>query len=157
MPTLKKKAAPKTIKPAKQTVKLEDLYSIQEIKTWHIDKVPVGSVIFGTIRGEYFQGRLQKVGNEFFICQDIKDGDACKNKFGFLYSYSIRNGSQNSLIQEEVVITNVILDPEFKYPNPPKPLKIDGNIVVFKKGYVVVGCTEIENDIVRKIYEQLID
>lgn len=43
-----------------------------------------------------------------------------------------------------------------KTVKPELPIRIGGHDVVFNRGGIKVGCTEIPNDVVRKVYERLI-
>lgn len=68
-----------------------------------------GSFFSCEINGIYTDGRIQWERGEYFLCQNIKEGNSCEDKFGYPYSWSVGPGRQNDIKRNNV--TNFSLDP----------------------------------------------
>lgn len=115
-------------------------------------KIPNGTWIKGKLNDKTFIGRIntKQLKDVAFICQNIKSGRDCTNKFGFRYSRSITK--DQSGIEEWKL--------EF-LPEMPKRYiqekfyKLGDYDVIFYKGYIRVGCKKIYNKSVREITANL--
>lgn len=47
-------------------------------------------------------GRIRVEDKRVFLCQDKKSGVSCKNRLGYKYSWEVRDGSEEELINEHV-------------------------------------------------------
>lgn len=99
-----------------------------------------GQSFTAKIEGVPVRGKIQKEGDCFYLCQDIKDGLDCANKLGFKYSWAIHNGKKYHLQLSSV--TNLKLG---KVPIYPKYRgKFAGyGIKEASKGVFVFGCGDV--------------
>lgn len=54
------------------------------------------------IMGVKVEGHIRVEGENAYLCQDKKDGDRCKDKLGYKYSWNVLKGSENDLKRTEV-------------------------------------------------------
>lgn len=58
----------------------------------------IGQEISCIIRGESIKSaKIQKERNKFYICQNLKNGDGCSDKFDYCYSWGVLSGSETDL------------------------------------------------------------
>lgn len=60
-------------------------------------------------------------------------------------------------ISGEIITPGEFYDRLCRTVKPEPPIRIGGHEVRFRKGSIKVGCTEVPNDIVRKVAERLVD
>lgn len=119
--------------------------------------VPVGTRFQGYIEENPVEGRIQKEDGRIFLCQNIKDGAEVENTLGHKHSWSIGDGSEDRMMRNDVVITYLFLDPDFKAPVAWEDKYVAGYKPVFLEGSVKFGCQEVSNDVIRKVASMLID
>lgn len=125
------------------------------IPNW--DLVPVGTKFKGYIESVYVEGRIQIVDGEILLCQDKKNGKGAEDQLGFKYAWTIDDGDAKKIRENNVIITDLELDPHF-IPRPIwKGSKVAGYTPKFHKGIVKFGCQEVSNDTIRKIAAMLMD
>lgn len=128
-----------------------NLFKTVLIPDWN--NIPVGTKFKAKIEGVECEGRIQKQDGRIYLCQNTKDGHGCDDKLGFNYSWYIGNGSSINLIEGEVEIISLELDPSFK--SPPS-VKIEEEYVIFTKGKIHLGFHTISNEQVLEIVKHLI-
>lgn len=105
-------------------------------------------------------GVVQKQDENFYLCQNVKDGSPCREKFGYAYSWTIDKGRPRDLALDSVRVTDLKL-----FKNPPKGVqriptkkqlqkmedeawiknpRIGGYNVRYTSKGVKFGCTEVE-------------
>ena len=119
--------------------------------------VPTGTRFQGYITGKPVEGRIQRGNGGIYLCQNIKDGSDVYDRLGYKHSWSIGDGSEARMKGNDVVITSLILDPDFKTPLVWEDKDVAGYRPVFLEGSVKFGCQEVSNDVIRKIASMLID
>lgn len=78
-----------------------------------LNKSLVGKRFTCSIEGDFVEGKLQEEVNEYYLCQNLKDGQRCINKLGYNYSWAI--GKEEILPENKYQIINLTfkqLDPE---------------------------------------------
>lgn len=128
-----------------------NLFKTVLIPDW--DNVPVGTKFKAKIQGVKCEGRIQKEDDTIFLCQNVKNGNECYNKLGFDYSWTIGDGSSVNLVEDEVKIISLELDPSFVAP---PIVKVGEYQVIFEKGEIILGCHTISNEEVIEIVKHLI-
>lgn len=128
-----------------------NLFKTVLIPDW--DNVPVGTKFKAKIQGVECEGRIQKEDGCIYLCQNKADGGTCYDKLGFDYSWTIKDGSLTALLNEEVEIISLELDPSFEAPSI---IKVGDYLVTFKKGKIRVGCETISNEQVVEVVKHLI-
>ena len=149
-PIAKKAPAKKPVKRVAK--KAAPLFKIIRVPDW--SRILVGSKFTGTIWGKGIAGRIQKEEETIYLCTNNENagGSQCDDMMGFKYSYCLGQGTKEEMAGEGVEILTITLDPTFK----PAPT-IAGRAVIFKKGYIEVGCTTVSNKQVREIVKLLQD
>lgn len=128
-----------------------NLFKTVLIPNW--DNVPVGTKFKAKIQGVECEGRIQKEDGCIYLCQNKADGGICDDELGFDYSWSIKDGSLEALLNEEVEIISLELDPSFVV----SPALITGEYrVIFEKGKIHLGFHTISNEQVIEIVKRLI-
>jgi hypothetical protein len=61
-----------------------------------------GTIIRCSIRGQLIEGKIQKQGPDYFICQNVISGADCEDKLGYLYSWCVVGGDIISTKNYEV-------------------------------------------------------
>lgn len=117
-------------------------------------KVKSGDYFTAIISGQKSIGKIQKKGDKIYLCQDNRDGENCDNKFGFRYSWTIGNGTNHIEFEFENLKTSKTKPTGYKEP---KYIMIGEYEVTIKKGYIMVGCTHVNNDLIRSIVKKLKD
>ena len=139
-----------------QTVKVTVTKEIEGIiPDW--DKIPVGTKFTGYIENVYVEGRIQKENSDIFLCQDEKNGQDASDKLGYFHSWTAGYGDETHLKSNNVIITSLILDPQFK----PLPKWVGDYIADYKpvigRGHVMFGCKKVYNEDIRKLVSMLVD
>ena len=65
-----------------------------------------GDIIEGSIKGKPCVGRLSIKKKEMYFCQNEHNGEPCKNKYGFKYSW-VFHFESSGLFTDNVIITKV--------------------------------------------------
>lgn len=120
------------------------------------DKVKVGSKFTCKILGKKIEGRIQIDEYGFHLCQNVVDGSDCINKLGYLYSWVIGNNSTSNELKDIYYVINLKITPDPKFVIPYTVIILN-KVVEFRKGYIKIGCNEINNNLVTEIFCNLID
>jgi len=67
----------------------------------------IGSYVECLIHGEFVEGRIQKNGDRYYICQNSNDGWNITDRFGYKYSYSVAGGDRSDLVSNDVEIITI--------------------------------------------------
>jgi len=67
----------------------------------------IGGYVECLIHKEFVDGRIQKSGSRYFLCQNLEDGWLIKDRFGYKYSYCVGTGDESSLISNDVQIISI--------------------------------------------------
>lgn len=128
-------------------------------KEYNWGKIPTGSKFTAIISGGKYSGRILKEKGIIYLCQDFRNGNIppSRNRLGYKYSWSIRNGISTHLKENSVSDLQIELDPKYTYV---QPLDVDFTI----KGYnvktsdkdVKIGCTTVTFEQVEAIYSMMI-
>lgn len=119
--------------------------------------IPTGTRFQGYIESHPVEGRIQKQDGRIFLCQNLYDGAEADDTLGYKHSWSIGDGSEVRMKLHDVIITSLMLDPDFKAPLVWEDEPVAGYRPVFSEGSVKFGCQEVSNDVIRKIASMLID
>ena len=153
----KKKAAKKKT-PAKRSIDLSFLKQrVVEELDW--DKIPDGTIIkvYDIDAKKSVTGRVFRDDDkEIVICHNSPSFDFGENDVvpGYKYSIPLKKGTFFDFKEWDLEAMEIKLDPTYKTP---KIVKIDDDTVVFGKGKIKVGCTNVSNAIVREVAANLID
>lgn len=128
-----------------------NLFKTVLIPNW--DNVPVGTKFKGKIEEIECDGRIQKENEVIYLCQNVKNGANCSDKLGFHYSWNIGKGNSVNLVENDIEIISLELDPSFVAP---PIVKVGDYQVTFKKGEIEVGCQTIPNEQVMEVIKHLI-
>lgn len=159
----KKKAAPKKKAAKKKSApsyKLNgSLFEEVVLKQINWSKVPNGTKI--TVKDadteRKFSGRVFKDKNGYIIiCHNSYNHDYSETDLipGYKYSVNLEKGTPKDLLEWNFTILGLELDPTYVVP---KSIKVNGYLVLFKEGKIKVGCTTIDNSVVREIASLLKD
>ena len=120
-----------------------------------LSKAKPGMWFSARIEGTPVVGKLsQGAGNNWYLCQDTKDGAEASNRQGYMYSWYVGalavGGGYDDVTQLKVFK---------KCPRmPPLTLanvRIASEKIIFCKGYIEVGCNRIQNNVVKLIAKNL--
>ncbi len=120
-----------------------------------LSKVKTGTWFTATIAGTKVTGKviqgMHGPDPKTFLCQDTEEGFKPNggDTLNFRYSWAFDKDVKNLRILKK--------KPKGVPPKPPLPLKIDDYFVTINKGHILVGCTEVSNELVRKIAKLLKD
>lgn len=112
-------------------------------------KVLNGDYFTAIINGEKTFGQIRR-NDVIYFCQNVADGDTVNPKFGFNFSWSL-----------DECVTNVAISPKKTLAYEKLELKESQKIMVgdynvsINKGYIMVGCTRVNNDLVERIAKLL--
>ena len=123
------------------------------------DMFPTGTKFTGTIESNYVSGRIYKLAGHIYLCQNEMNGrtPSDDNTLEYENSWTICDGSNYQLMDCQVKIFSLELDPEY-VPYVPGVVKINGAYEArVYPGYIVVGCQKIANSIVREIASKLME
>jgi len=131
-----------------------NLFVTKEIVLPNWAKVPSGTKFVARLRSraKLTTGRIFKSGKTIFLCQEDIDGSSCSNKLGYKYSYSLSDGSEKNLREQNVEIISLELDPKFKIP---EVIKIRDWTVVITPLNIKVGCTTVTLPTITKIIGEM--
>ncbi len=138
-----------------KTVRVEEIVLVDKKVTgpnW--DLITTGTKFKGTIGGSECEGRILIEGNKAYFCQNVISGDQGSSTLGYEYSWVVYIDSPHAY--DEIYITSLELDPEFKYDGP-VTFPVGNYTCKVHVGYIQVGCTKVDNDLVREIASKLID
>lgn len=159
----------KTIKKAaKKAVRKKVVYAetdsdlIQTVQQLNTEKIETGYFFIADINGcKNVKGRIVKQAeDDFYLCQNSVDGDnSVSTNLGYRYNWAVSNLNtpDDNCIENLRIYKN---KPEgWKVPEAPLVITVDGDhrTVEFYKGFIEVGCTSINNTIVREIVSKLKD
>jgi hypothetical protein len=125
----------------KRTPKLFTTETITQLTpVWK--NIPTGTKFEALIENKKVAGRIYKSrkGENIYLCQDKIDGAPSPNKLGYKYSWSIGSGTLKILKETGVVLTSLVLDPDFTVP---KELYVSGNRVEFLLRTMRIGRTNV--------------
>ncbi len=130
----------------------------EEILVPNWDLIPVGSKFTGNIDGDVVEGRIQKIDNAIYLCQNDRNEGHDIDRLGYKFAWSLGEGNVNDLDQMDVSIKTIELDPEFlkTYTPPPPPFVVAGYEAEFYPGYVQFGCQKVPNELVMEVVSKLI-
>jgi len=120
------------------------------------EKIKSGTWFKAVIDGVKSIGRIQKTKDVgIFLCQNEVSGRRCKNKFGFAYSWTILDGTEENLRK-----CGHVRDIKFLKEKPAGYCHILINKehpIIFSKGFIIHNGTKFSNERVRKIEKMLVD
>jgi hypothetical protein len=123
------------------------------------DMFPTGTKFTGTIKSVFVSGRIYKLDGEIYLCQNGINGKTPSddNTLEYESSWTICDGSNYKLMDTQVEIFSLELDPEY-VPYVPGVVKInEAHEARVYPGYIVVGCQKISNDVVREVASKLVE
>lgn len=126
-------------------------------KTIDWSTVSSGTYFSAQIEGTKVIGKIQKVRKLIYLCQNMKNGEHCRNKHGFSCSWTIGDGSDINRFDVQHLKLHDKEPTELKKSLKKSVLHlvIDGHYIKIHKGYIKVGCTRVENEMVERIYKSL--
>lgn len=73
-----------------------------------------GQEFTATIESIECEGKIQIQGDIIYLCQNKREGDSCKDKLGYSYSWNVREGSEADLKNNDVknlkIVENIIYE-----------------------------------------------
>jgi hypothetical protein len=116
--------------------------------------IPTGSKFKGQINNISVSGRIYKNKNErIFLCQNHIEGNHQHPKLGYKYSWTISDGSLYEMQLQNVKITDIQLDPNYKIL---EDLYVGPHLVNFLDKHLIVGCEEVSYELVKEIYDRAV-
>ena len=67
----------------------------------------IGKLFKFKIKGIEYIGKIQKQDENYYFCQDSREGNHCNDKLGYKYSWSVFNGSIDDL--ESTCVSDIFL------------------------------------------------
>jgi hypothetical protein len=120
---------------------------------------PTGTKFTGSIDSNHVSGRIYKLDEHIYLCQNEKHGKTPSddNTLEYENSWTICNGTNYELMENQVKIFSLEPDPEYVL-YVPGVVKINGAYEArVYPGYIVVGCQKISNAIVREVASKLME
>jgi hypothetical protein len=99
---------------------------------------------------------------KIILCQDFAQGSDAPNNLGYKFGFTLNYNTIRTVAELEFggygSMRNIeILDVQEGFVTPDLPIRIGDYKLEIKEGHIKVGCTTIDNDLVRKIADNLID
>lgn len=84
-----------------------------ESEAWDWSKVDIGTEFRCKILDISCEGKVQKEGENIYLCQDLIDGVSIENTLGYGYAWSISDGSNKSLLGNAVTNLELFINGEW--------------------------------------------